>query len=261
MKTLWIAASLLPLSVLAPDARAQLHDGDIVVRVVRDHLAVGAEREDGQVDFHVRVFGAAFGEQFADFTNEPGLDSGEGALPPGSEVGFTIRRALRLWDGARFPSGLEGVPAERIQVRLGPLGPVATPPDDTPVVGFAMTVSALGELHQHPGYTLLAPAGPGLYLYECELWSSEEPIGVSRPFWIVFRQLGSSEEQERAMEWVRTHLACPADFNADGQVDFFDYLDFAGAFAAEETAADFNADGQLDFFDYLDFVGAFAECE
>jgi hypothetical protein len=52
-------------------------------------------------------------------------------------------------------------------------------------------------------------------------------------------------------------IACPADFNEDGQSDFFDYLDFAQAFADETAAADFNQDGQVDFFDYLDFVGAF----
>jgi glucose/arabinose dehydrogenase/PKD repeat protein len=57
-------------------------------------------------------------------------------------------------------------------------------------------------------------------------------------------------------------LSCPADFNHDGQVDFFDYLDFASAFDAEDPIADFNEDGQVDFFDYLDFAQAFdAGCE
>jgi hypothetical protein len=51
---------------------------------------------------------------------------------------------------------------------------------------------------------------------------------------------------------------CSADFNADGQSDFFDYLDFVAAFAEEQPAADFNGDGTVDFFDYLDFAAAFA---
>jgi T5SS/PEP-CTERM-associated repeat protein len=51
---------------------------------------------------------------------------------------------------------------------------------------------------------------------------------------------------------------CTADVNHDGQVDFFDYLDFAQAFADEDPSADFNEDGQVDFFDYLDFAAAFA---
>jgi hypothetical protein len=55
---------------------------------------------------------------------------------------------------------------------------------------------------------------------------------------------------------------CRADVNGDNQVDFFDYLDFASAFDAEDPAADFNGDTQVDFFDYLDFASAFdAGCE
>jgi hypothetical protein len=50
---------------------------------------------------------------------------------------------------------------------------------------------------------------------------------------------------------------CPADFNADGSADFFDYLDFVSAFDANNPLADVNNDGTVDFFDYLDFVAAF----
>jgi len=52
--------------------------------------------------------------------------------------------------------------------------------------------------------------------------------------------------------------SCTADFNGDTIVDFFDYLDFVAAFAANEPVSDFNADTVVDFFDYLDFVAAFA---
>jgi hypothetical protein len=56
--------------------------------------------------------------------------------------------------------------------------------------------------------------------------------------------------------------SCPADFNCDGSVDFFDYDDFVVAFEdgplpACRTSADFNNDGSVDFFDYDDFVLAF----
>jgi hypothetical protein len=51
---------------------------------------------------------------------------------------------------------------------------------------------------------------------------------------------------------------CTADFNSDGVVDFFDYLDFVAAFSGNEGSADFNVDGVIDFFDYLDFVAAFS---
>ena len=51
--------------------------------------------------------------------------------------------------------------------------------------------------------------------------------------------------------------ACPADFNNDQVVDFFDYLDFVAVFSAGGPTADFNNDQVVDFFDYLDFVAAF----
>lgn len=52
---------------------------------------------------------------------------------------------------------------------------------------------------------------------------------------------------------------CRADFNGDGEVDFFDYLDFVDALSAGAPSADFNQDDVIDFFDYLDFVDAFSE--
>ena len=54
---------------------------------------------------------------------------------------------------------------------------------------------------------------------------------------------------------------CPADFNEDGFLDFFDYDDFVncfeGTFCPPWISADFNNDGVVDFFDYDDFVIAF----
>ena len=52
---------------------------------------------------------------------------------------------------------------------------------------------------------------------------------------------------------------CLPDFNCDGIVDFFDYLDFVDAFSHAALAADFNEDGVIDFFDYLDFLSAYTE--
>ncbi len=57
---------------------------------------------------------------------------------------------------------------------------------------------------------------------------------------------------------VSLSVVCAADFNADGVVDFFDYLDFVAEFSGNTTSADFNADQIVDFFDYLDFVASFS---
>ena len=54
---------------------------------------------------------------------------------------------------------------------------------------------------------------------------------------------------------------CPADFNADGFADFFDYDAFVLCFEGEGcpagASADFNGDGFADFFDYDAFVSAY----
>ena len=54
---------------------------------------------------------------------------------------------------------------------------------------------------------------------------------------------------------------CRADFNADGFLDFFDYIDYVTCFETGScpagTTADFNGDDFVDFFDYSDFVDAF----
>jgi formylglycine-generating enzyme required for sulfatase activity len=72
----------------------------------------------------------------------------------------------------------------------------------------------------------------------------------------------TSEEQGVGIRFARpVPPPCRADFNSDGAVDFFDYLDFVAAFDADAPSADFNGDSAIDFFDYLDFVAAFdANC-
>jgi len=51
--------------------------------------------------------------------------------------------------------------------------------------------------------------------------------------------------------------SCPADFNADGDLDVLDFLAFQTAFGSGDPAADFNADGHLDVLDFLAFQAAF----
>ncbi|XVJ59532.1 MAG: hypothetical protein HEQ23_09040 [Tepidisphaera sp.] len=55
-------------------------------------------------------------------------------------------------------------------------------------------------------------------------------------------------------------IPCRADFNADGFLDFFDYLEFVECFetgVCGGNSGDFNRDGFVDFFDYADFVALF----
>lgn len=51
---------------------------------------------------------------------------------------------------------------------------------------------------------------------------------------------------------------CRADLDGDGELTFFDFLEFQSLFAAGDLRADFNGDGALDFFDFLAFQNEFA---
>ncbi|MFG0284675.1 MAG: GC-type dockerin domain-anchored protein [Phycisphaerales bacterium JB039] len=57
---------------------------------------------------------------------------------------------------------------------------------------------------------------------------------------------------------VTVDSPCRVDLNADGTLDFFDFLAFQNLFAAGDSAADFSSDGLLDFFDFLQFQNEFA---
>jgi hypothetical protein len=50
---------------------------------------------------------------------------------------------------------------------------------------------------------------------------------------------------------------CQPDLNGDGELNFFDVMDFLDQFNGGDLSADFNNDGSLDFFDFGAFLGAF----
>lgn len=52
--------------------------------------------------------------------------------------------------------------------------------------------------------------------------------------------------------------SCPADFNNDGTLNFFDISAFLSAFNSADPAADFTNDGTLNFFDISAFLTAFS---
>jgi hypothetical protein len=59
-------------------------------------------------------------------------------------------------------------------------------------------------------------------------------------------------------EVVIERVACRADIDDNGVLDFFDFLAFQDLFAAGDPAADFDCNGELDFFDFLAFQDTFA---
>jgi len=244
---------LAGLGLMTGVAAAQ-HAGDILLLQRNGALVTGKINDDGSLVEGTRVFLTEFGV-FPNFTDEPGINSPVGEFVSGTTIGFTIRKALRKWDGSDF----DAIPAERISMKLGPLGPISTPLSDVAVTGFSNLVASNGEFHRHYGYTLGAPSSDGVYLLELELWCGNAPISGSLPFWVVFGQNADPADLDAAGAWVQSNFAnpCRADFNADGFLDFTDFDDFVTAFEAGNASADFNADGFLDFTDFDDFVAAF----
>ncbi len=64
--------------------------------------------------------------------------------------------------------------------------------------------------------------------------------------------------QVTVQAWVPEAGQCAADFNSDGELNFFDIQDFLDAFAAGDPAADLTNDGVFDFFDVAAFLDAFS---
>ncbi len=87
------------------------------------------------------------------------------------------------------------------------------------------------------------------------------PLTANMKVRFVARDLATGSVVEAGVDDFRVYsdtCPCPADFNGDAIVDFFDYLDFVDSFSANSAEADFNGDSVIDFFDYLDFVDAFS---
>lgn len=250
--TMFVLATL----ALSPAAAlGQLHQGDILIELNgADRIVTGVvDDKSGAVVHNVRVFLGTF-EAGLNFTNEPGLDS-DAVFPPDSRLGFTIRRALRVWANGNFDT----IPVERIEVRLGSLGPIVTPTSDVEVEGFSMPVDVDGVFHHHPGYLLRSPAGDGIYLYEFELCSDLAGISPSQPLWLVLNQNRSQKDHEEAAQWVRDNLECRADFDGDGFITGLDFDSFVFAFEAGDLTADFDQDGFITGIDYDTYVYAFEQ--
>lgn len=124
------------------------------------------------------------------------------------------------------------------------LGFFASPDHIAPANG-SVTVFADGSFNYtpNPGFV-----GTDSFTYRlvAEVGDPANPIGdpevFSAPATVVIR-VGVS--------------ACPADFNGDTIVNFFDVLAFVTAFQAQDPATDLTADGLFNFFDFLAFIDAF----
>lgn len=75
----------------------------------------------------------------------------------------------------------------------------------------------------------------------------------------IWEALGKSSPVTMATATINL-APCNADYNASGEVDVIDFLDFIDAFGQTLPGADVNADGSIDVLDVLDFFDAFGVC-
>jgi len=77
-------------------------------------------------------------------------------------------------------------------------------------------------------------------------------------FWVV----GMYERNFGWQTWIGSFAlssGCPADFNNDGELDFFDISVFLSAFSAGDSIADINNDGEFNFFDISSYLSLFIQ--
>lgn len=250
-----LLASAAVMGFFAFAASAQIDGGDVDLSVdAWGRIRAGASDESGTLYPTQRVYTASF-DIAPNFTNEPGFDCEPGTFTPGAMLGFNIRAALRVWDDAA--ENFDAIPQERIQMKLGPLGPVLTPETDANVEGFRIAAGADGKFHHHYGYTLLAPAAAGVYLLELEFASDDGSLATSRPMFLVFNQNADAAEHQRAAAWVQHHYACSSDVNDDRTVDLSDFFDFFNDFDQGLGRADITCDNQVDLEDFFAFFNGF----
>ena len=74
----------------------------------------------------------------------------------------------------------------------------------------------------------------------------------------IVQQATDDLSVNRVIHITEQPLAAPltksCDFNADGQIDFSDFLIFANAFGSADSRFDLDADGRVGFGDFLHFA-------
>ncbi|MCE7974013.1 MAG: hypothetical protein DYG92_06755 [Leptolyngbya sp. PLA1] len=240
-------------AALSPFATAQPHHGDI-------RLTVDDAIRTNDTDGPQRIFASELGAVVPDYTDEPGFVSAPGTFPINSRVGFRILDSLRLWDGASF----ETISSAPMELAFSTLSRT-TPQTPHIVDGFSLPVGSNGEWHRHLEFSLLPPAGSGVYLLTLSLWSSDPAIGPSDPFWVVFGNGADAPTLDAAIGWVRQYLlppVCDPDLNQDGNTDQDDvrYLVdvIGGGSNSTGIDPDVNHDGNADQDDLaslIDMIG------
>lgn len=100
---------------------------------------------------------------------------------------------------------------------------------------FSALAGAAGNVHAITMDTSTAGARSGTLWIDSDAGDRASPLGIALAGTVV----------------------CAADWNADGVVDFNDFLEYLNAYNAGDPSADLNADGVVDFNDLLEYLNLF----
>jgi CubicO group peptidase (beta-lactamase class C family) len=136
---------------------------------------------------------------------------------------------------------------------------------NTPLEGSSDYGIGIWLDHRHPDGTLEGVQAAGARGFSAWIDFDDGMVGTFATDLTLGQNIRELIDQIRtaAQDAIRNPRPCPADFNADGFLDFFDYDAFVECFEGGPCpagkSADFNADGFADFFDYDAFVAGFEE--
>ncbi|MFO0872798.1 MAG: GC-type dockerin domain-anchored protein [Phycisphaerales bacterium] len=226
---------------------AAVHLGDVFLAVDNGAIATGDIVSEDQIDLHVRVFKAKFGDSgFPGFTANPGFDCFAGTFQPGTKIGFDVLDALKVWNGLEFVA----TGGETMTISFLSLS-VTT--GAGPVPGFELAVQPNGGFHRHYNMFLNGVGGgepaSGVYLLERKLYSTDPAVGPSESFWFVLGHDASDAEIDAAYEYMLAKIApapCPGDLDGNNAIDGADLGAMLAAWGTTDAAADLNADGIVD---------------
>ncbi len=129
------------------------------------------------------------------------------------------------------------------------------------VAGYASALVELRRLNGEVTHSFFETIGSNFFDVSGTLDAGEYELRVFAEAAVSAGSFFNSVGASYAVDLRIRQSACPADFNGDGFVDFFDFDDFVACFEGLACPpgqdADFNDDGFADFFDYDDFVAAF----
>ncbi len=189
-------------------------------------------------------------------------------LPPGTWQGFQSADLNNNNDFCGYIAGYSGCSTFPIRYRQGAgwefLGGCGSTTSATSINdrGDALTYyyfAATGVQFVDEGYFMLGSLiDPSQGVWYVQAGGAN---GINNARQIIAAARAGASGPIGAVRLTPIASGCPADFDADGTVDFFDYDAFVTCFEGGACPpgidADFNHDTAIDFFDYDDFVTAF----